>query len=59
MRKGCGLDGFDSSCFDGKYITGDIDSKYLEKLRAARNDASKVEESMDDERSIDMHNHQI
>ena len=59
MRKGCGLDGFDSSCFNGEYITGDIDAEYLEKLRAARNDASKIQESMDDERSIDMHNHQI
>ena len=59
MRKGSALDGFDSSCFNGEYITGDIDSAYLEKLRAARNDASKVQESLDDERSIDMHNHQI
>ena len=59
MRKGSELDGFDSSCFNGEYITGDIDSEYLDRLSAARNDASKIQETMDAERSIDMHTHQI
>src|SRR5918993_116358 len=32
---------FDSSCFDGKYVTG-IDPGYLEGLQKARNDESKL-----------------
>jgi amidophosphoribosyltransferase len=35
------LSAFDSSCFDGKYVTG-IDPGYLEGLQAARNDANKL-----------------
>ena len=27
---------------DGKYVTGDIDDNYLERIERARNDASKV-----------------
>jgi amidophosphoribosyltransferase len=32
---------FDTSCFDGKYITGDIDESYLYYIDALRNDYSK------------------
>jgi len=32
---------FDTSCFDGKYITGDVDEAYLEYIDSLRNDASK------------------
>jgi len=32
---------FDCSVFDGQYITGDIDSEYLEELHERRNDANK------------------
>lgn len=32
---------FDSSCFDGKYVTGDIDAAYLNRIEAARSDANK------------------
>jgi amidophosphoribosyltransferase len=35
------IDGFDTSCFDGKYITGDIDESYLYYIDALRNDCSK------------------
>lgn len=31
------LKSFDASCFDGKYITGDITTEYLERLEYARN----------------------
>ncbi|MCH1540064.1 MAG: amidophosphoribosyltransferase [Candidatus Poseidonia sp.] len=48
------IDRFDSSCFDGVYITGDIDAAYLNKLDLARNDAAK-HSSVDDE-VIDLHN---
>ncbi len=32
---------FDTSCFDGNYITGDIDASYLYYIDALRNDSSK------------------
>lgn len=32
---------FDCSCFDGKYITGDIDEAYLNRAEAARGDGAK------------------
>lgn len=46
---------FDTSCFNGEYITGDIDDAYLEKLFNSRNDLAKEESSEDDE-IVDMHN---
>jgi len=33
---------FDCAVFDGKYVTGDIDEAYLNRIEQARNDASKV-----------------
>ncbi|WP_415888476.1 amidophosphoribosyltransferase [Neptuniibacter sp. SY11_33] len=32
---------FDTCVFDGKYVSGDIDEQYLERLKAARNDDAK------------------
>lgn len=32
---------FDASVFDGKYITGDIDAAYLNRIEAERNDTAK------------------
>ena len=32
---------FDASCFDGKYVTGDVDQAYLDHIQAMRNDAAK------------------
>ena len=32
---------FDTSCFPGQYVTGDITPDYLERLRAQRSDAAK------------------
>jgi amidophosphoribosyltransferase len=32
---------FDSSCFDGKYVTNDVDSDYFQRLQDKRNDAAK------------------
>ena len=57
-HKETNIDGFDSSCFNGKYVTGDIDQAYLDRLQAERNDASKQEKLAEDEQGIDMHNHQ-
>jgi amidophosphoribosyltransferase len=36
------IDHFDCAVFDGKYITGDVDEHYLNKIEQARNDASKA-----------------
>jgi amidophosphoribosyltransferase len=35
------LQEFDCSCFDGKYITNDVDNEYFRKLQDKRNDAAK------------------
>ena len=35
------VEGFDTSCFDANYITGDIDQAYLEHIDSLRNDSSK------------------
>ncbi|MBM4192317.1 MAG: amidophosphoribosyltransferase [Gammaproteobacteria bacterium] len=33
---------FDTSCFSGRYITGDVTAEYLERLQRERSDAAKV-----------------
>ncbi len=35
------IQAFDCSVFNGEYVTGDIDDKYLEALQASRNDSAK------------------
>ena len=32
---------FDCSCFDGEYVTGDIDAAYLDNLEASRSKPAK------------------
>ena len=53
------IDGFDCSVFDGKYVTGDVDAAYLERLERMRNDDAKKKKGslqlLNDE-SIDLHN---
>ena len=34
--------GFDASCFDGVYVTGDVSPAYLERIEQCRNDAAKT-----------------
>ncbi|MBI5938582.1 MAG: amidophosphoribosyltransferase [Betaproteobacteria bacterium] len=36
------IKGFDASCFDGKYVTGDISEEYLARLEAQRSGAMPV-----------------
>jgi len=46
---------FDSSCFNGVYVTGDITEEYLKDLHDQRNDDAKA--SMDeDDQVLDIHN---
>ena len=42
------LEEFETSCFNGIYVTGDVDKTYLDKLQTARSDANK-DTSSDDE----------
>ena len=47
---------FDTSVFDGVYVTNDIDNHYLEKLDAQRNNNSKETSDKNADSVIDMHN---
>ncbi len=48
---------FDTSCFDGNYVTGDITPEYLEQLERERNDEAKEQVcKVDDDVVIDLYN---
>jgi amidophosphoribosyltransferase len=36
-----GISDFDTSCFSGEYVTGDVTDAYLDELEQRRNDAAK------------------
>jgi amidophosphoribosyltransferase len=44
---GTQINEFDCSVFDGKYITGDVDDLYLQRLQQARNDDEKSKHTGD------------
>lgn len=39
------IDEFDCAVFDGKYVTGDVDEAYLQRIDQARNDLSKSKQN--------------
>jgi amidophosphoribosyltransferase len=45
---------FDTSVFDGNYVTGDVNNEYLEQLELIRNDAAKG--SREDHSILEIHN---
>ncbi|MGB5304906.1 MAG: amidophosphoribosyltransferase [Gammaproteobacteria bacterium] len=47
---------FDTSVFDGRYITGDVGVDYLDDLQTARSDAAKKDRRDSDNEVIDLHN---
>lgn len=47
---------FDTSVFDGNYVTNDIDQAYLERLDVLRNNNSKETSDKNADSIIDMHN---
>ena len=51
----CGVEEFDTSCFNGVYITGDIDETYLAALAEARADSAKTAQMKNDE-ILEIHN---
>lgn len=55
IKKKSNVERFDTSCFDGDYITGDIDENYLYYIDAMRNDASKSEKEKGNA-VIELHN---
>ncbi len=36
------IEEFDTSCFSGEYVTGDVTPEYLERLQLERSDAAKL-----------------
>ena len=53
--KSC-VDRFDTSVFDGVYITGDVTADYLDALERNRNDQAKHQQPYRNETSIDLYN---
>jgi len=47
---------FESSCFDGHYVTGDIDGAYLRALEEERSDAAKSTQQRTEEDVVGLHN---
>jgi len=39
----CDIEEFEASCFDGRYVTGDVSSDYLNRLQQVRSDSRKSE----------------
>jgi amidophosphoribosyltransferase len=45
---------FDCSCFDGKYVTGDINESYLANIESARGDGNKKQKPANASTQIDL-----
>jgi len=50
------IKGFDTSVFDGRYVTGDVTQSYLNDIEKLRNDAQKEKQSKSDITVIELHN---
>jgi len=48
---------FDTSCFTGDYVTGDVSADYLEHISVLRSDSAKQARHTDDDTVIDLSNH--
>jgi amidophosphoribosyltransferase len=48
------LQSFDSSCFDGQYVTGDVDAAYLNRIEAARSDLNKRQKPPNSSTQLDL-----
>ncbi len=47
---------FDTSCFSGNYVTGNIDQNYLDRLEFNRSDMAKIKRQDKETENIDLHN---
>jgi amidophosphoribosyltransferase len=50
------LEDFDTSVFDGRYVTGDVDDAYFARLEELRNDSAKEKRGGRNSDVIDLHN---
>ena len=50
------IEEFETSVFDGNYITGDVDQAYLERIDMARSEASKSPVVQAELSNLEMHN---
>lgn len=50
------INSFDLSCFNGEYVTGDINQEYLDHIEGMRNDGAKSKREASDENLIDLSN---
>ena len=48
------INDFDCSCFDGKYVTGDINEAYLANIEAARGDINKKQKPANSSTQMDL-----
>ena len=48
------INDFDCSCFDGKYVTGDISEAYLANIEAARGDMTKKQKPTNSSTQMDL-----
>jgi len=48
---------FDASCFDGKYVTGDVHQEYLQRIEQQRNDQAKTERTASNVTSPEVNTH--
>jgi amidophosphoribosyltransferase len=48
---------FDTSVFDGNYITGGVDEDYMKHLEDARSDSVKSRNDVDSSETLGLHNH--
>ncbi|HYW91316.1 MAG TPA: amidophosphoribosyltransferase [Gammaproteobacteria bacterium] len=51
-----GVKRFDTSCFDGEYVTGDVSSEYLDRVARLRSDDAKQRALDEDQAAIEMYN---
>ena len=51
------IERFDTSCFTGEYVTGDISKAYLDHISVQRSDSAKQARQTDDDTVIDLSNH--
>ncbi len=49
------INGFDTSVFDGRYVTGGIDADYLDRIEVLRKDSAK-DVDLNDAEVIEIHN---
>ncbi|HEY5602118.1 MAG TPA: amidophosphoribosyltransferase [Gammaproteobacteria bacterium] len=50
------IKGFDTSVFDGRYVTGDVTQHYLDDIEKLRNDAQQEKSRATDNAVIELHN---